>query len=133
MNVYKDLFKIAVKNSNTAMDKYYAIHIILKQKHNPITKHEENQINFIRKIRNDLIHFEPKLVVDLQQKAYDDYKKYFDKEFTLSPFFHKGFLFLPNRCLSSSFAGWCLKIVKQRLMAFDESIQHDQPIAPQPR
>lgn len=123
----KDLFKTIRKTQKRTLVKYKTM-AILKEKLNSISNKSENNLNYIIKIRNNLIHFSPEWDNELinYKELEAVYKSQYKGAFSLNPFYDKKHTFFPRLCLSASCAKWCRAEVDSFIKKYSAAINARQ-------
>ena len=118
-----DLFNTIRKTQRPTLIKYKTM-AILKEKPNNIFSKSENNLIYIIKISNNLIHFSHEWDNELitYKKLETIYKSQYKDTFSLNPFYDKKHTFFPRLCLSASCAKWCRSEIDSFIKKYNAAI-----------
>jgi hypothetical protein len=113
-SVIDDMFVNIMKKPKPVLSKYKTLSLLIKGI-NIIQTKEEDNLKFIIKLRNNIVHFSPEWDNDMDEygKIEKTYKNQYAGKFLLSPIYSDGAMFFPYLCLSADCSLWCMNSVKQ--------------------
>jgi hypothetical protein len=113
-SVSDDMFVNIMKKPKPVLSKYKTLSWLIKGVNITQTK-KEDELKFIVRLRNNIIHFSPEWDNSLGEygKIEKIYKNQHVGNFSLSPIYSDGAMFFPYLCLSADCSQWCMNSVKQ--------------------